>query len=385
MSNININNKRIGIVGGGQLGKMMILEAKRLGFYIVVLDAAADCPCSSICDELIVAPLDEEAGYFELAGKVDVITYEWENINAATLEALERDGHIIYPSVKSLKIIQSKFTQNIVLHKNNIPVPRFEKITNAEEIKELSKKFGYPMMLKATRFGYDGKGNALIKTEADTEAAFNRLGGGRVELMVEEFMDFELEVSVIATRGTDGKNVIYPVVENIHTNSILDVSIVPARIDESTAQKAISTAFKVMEVFEGVGTFGIELFVGKDGGIYVNEIAPRVHNSGHYTIEGCFCNQFENHIRAITGLPLGNTDLLQPTVMVNLLGESNGKARLLGVEEAYRDPKVKVHFYGKSESKIGRKVGHYTVVGDDLSQTIKRAEELKKIIKVVGE
>ena len=382
---MSIIKKRIGIVGGGQLGKMMILEAKRLGFYVAVLDPAADCASSSICDELIVAPLNEDGGYFELAKKVDVITYEWESINAEALEILDRKGHKIYPSVKSLRAIQSKFTQNTVLRDNNIPVPRFEKVGSVLDIRELSKSFGYPIMLKATKGGYDGKGNALIRSEADIESAFEHLGGGVKELMAEEFMDFEMEVSVIACRGINGENAVYPVVENIHTNSILDVSIVPARIDKNTADKAVKTAFKVMEVFEGVGTFGIELFVGKNGEIYVNEIAPRPHNSGHYTIEGCFSNQFENHIRAITGLPLGNVDLISPTVMVNLLGESDGPAKLSGVEEAYLDPNVRVHFYGKSESKTGRKMGHFTVVGSDLKDTVMRAEKLKQVVRVTGE
>jgi len=385
MSNTNIINTKIGIVGGGQLGKMMILQAKRLGFYVVVLDPIADCPASSICDELIVAPLDQEAGYLELAGKVDVITYEWENISAEILDKLADDGKVVYPSVKSLKIIQNKFIQNSVLRDNNIAVPRFEKIASVQDIIELGKDFGFPMILKTTMGGYDGKGTALIKTESDTEAAFSQLGGGKVELFVEEFVDFALEVSVIACRAIDGECAIYPVVENIHTNSILDISIVPARIDEATTKKAIDTAFKVMDVFEGVGTFGIELFVYKNGDIGVNEIAPRPHNSGHYTIEGCFTDQFENHIRAITTLPLGKVELIKPTVMVNLLGESDGAAKITGLYDAYRKyPNVKIHFYGKPTSKTGRKMGHYTVVADTLDEAVDTAMKLKEIVKIHG-
>jgi len=383
-------DKRIGIVGGGQLGKMMILEAKRLGFYVAVLDPATDCPASSICDELIVAPLEDNAGYFELAEKIGrsgVITYEWENINAAALETLERQGHVVYPSVATLKTIQNKFTQNSVLRGNNIAVPRFEKVASVAEIRKMGETFGYPLMLKTTTGGYDGKGTALIKSASDVEAAFEQLGNGKVALMVEEFVDFEMEVSVIACRGIDGKCVVYPIAENIHVNSILDTTIVPARITAEAAEKAVSTAFRVMEVFAGVGTFGIELFVGKNGNhgeIYVNEVAPRPHNSGHFTIEGCFADQFENHIRAIVNLPLGNAELIQPTVMVNLLGQGSGKARLVGLEEAYRDSAVKVHLYGKPESKTGRKMGHYTVVGADVARVLARAVELKKVVRVVG-
>jgi 5-(carboxyamino)imidazole ribonucleotide synthase len=237
-------------------------------------------------------------------------------------------------------------------------------------------------MLKTTKDGYDGKGTALIKTQADIESAYNSLGGGKRELMLEELVDFEMEISVIACRGTDGAKVIYPIAENTHSNSILDTTIVPARINEDTAGKAMTIAEKVMDVFEGVGTFCIEMFVHRDGTVSVNEVAPRPHNSGHYTIEACFANQFENHVRAIAGLPLGCTDLILPAVMVNLLGQSDGKAELVGVEEAYRaDSRVNVHFYGKKESKIARKMGHYTVVGE---ASLERAQRLREIIKVMG-
>jgi len=379
--------KRIGIVGGGQLGKMMILEAKRLGLYVAVLDPAADCPSSSICDKLIVANLNDSSGYIELSKHVDVITYEWENISVSALEILEKKGHAIYPSVTSLKTIQNKYVQNSALEKAGIPVPKFAMVANTDEIRELGKpeNFGYPLMLKTTSGGYDGKGVAPIKTEDDVEDAYQQLGSGTKELMVEEFVDFLLEISVIACRGIKGEKAVYPVAENAHTNTILDTTIVPAYISMETSNKAKEIADKVMSVFEGVGTFCTEMFLAKDGEIYVNEVAPRPHNSGHYTIEGCFANQFENHIRAILGLPFGDTGLISPTVMVNLLGESDGKAKLLGLEEAYTDPKVRVHIYGKSESKAGRKMGHYTVAGETVEDTVKRALELKQIIRVVGE
>ena len=385
---MSIINKRIGIVGGGQLGKMMILEAKRLGFYVTVLEPAKDCPAHSICDEHIVSDFDNPAGYFELAQKSDVITYEFEHINAAALEELEKSGHLVYPSVTSLKTIQNKFTQKTALRQNNIPVPRFESVSSIPDIRRLNSKddYGFPLMLKAATGGYDGKGNALIKDESDIEAAFNALsranGNSETALMAEEFVDFETEVSVIACRGIDGKSVIYPVAENIHKNSILDTTIVPARINVDLLAKAAEVARKVMDVFEGVGTFCVELFVTKSGEIYVNEVAPRPHNSGHYTIEGCFANQFENHIRAITGLPLGDASLIQPSVMVNLLGGSDGVTNVTGIVEAYCDSKVHVHLYGKSDSKKGRKMGHFTVVDNDLASAVNRAERLKKIVLV---
>jgi len=383
---MDIIKKRIGIVGGGQLGKMMILEAKRLGFYVSVLDPSADCPSHSICDKLITAGFDDPNGYIELSKHADVITYEYEHINAEALKNLECEGHLIYPSVTALKTIKNKHLQKNALHKNNIPVPRYAVVSDTNMIDYYGKpeNFGYPLMLKTTTGGYDGKGNALIKDSSEINDAFTKLGSGKKELMVEEYIIFDKEISVIACRGIGGEKTIYPVAENTHTESILDTTVVPANIDEATSGKAKEIADRVMSVFEGVGTFCIEMFVTEENGIYVNEVAPRPHNSGHYTIEGCFANQFENHIRAIVGLPFGDTEMITPTVMVNLIGESDGPAELLGLEEAYKDPNVHVHFYGKSESKKGRKMGHYTVVGKTRENAVSRAAELKRVIRVIG-
>jgi len=384
---MEIIKKRIGIVGGGQLGKMMILEAKRLGFYVAVLDPTKDCPAHSISDKHIVADFDDPKGYEELSNHADVITYEFEHINATALEKLEKKGHLIYPSVTALKTIQNKNSQKIALSDNKIPVPRFALAANTDEIKAFGKveNFGYPLMLKTTTGGYDGKGNALINSEKDVEDAFKKLGGGIKELMVEEYIDFNKEISIIACRGIDGEKVVYPVAENTHKNSILDVTTVPAKIDKALSDSATEIANNVMSVFEGVGTFCIEMFETKEGKIYVNEVAPRPHNSGHYTIEGCYANQFENHIRAIVGLPFGCTNLITTTVMVNLIGESDGNAKLIGLEKAYLDPTVHVHYYGKSESKIGRKMGHYTVIGETVEDTLHRAKALKSVVRVIGE
>jgi len=374
---MSVINKIIGIIGGGQLGKMMILEAKRLGFYVITLDPEANCPSSSVSDELIVARLDDVAAFRELASKADVITYEWELVGIEALRTLEKEGSVIYPSVKSLAVIQDKFTQKQALQQAGIPVPDFKKIDNINEITT--------GMLKTTMGGYDGKGTALIKTEADIKTAYDSLGGGKKPLMLEEFVDFDIEISVIACRGISGETVIYPIAENYHTNSILDTTIVPARITDDITVKAIAIAEKVMEVFDGVGTFCVEMFVTRSGEVSVNEIAPRPHNSGHYTIEGCFANQFENHIRAIVNLPLGNVDLKQPTVMVNLLGQSDGSAELVGIEQAYEEnPNIRIHLYGKGESKKGRKMGHFTVVDDNLKDAIAKAQRAKSLIKVIG-
>jgi 5-(carboxyamino)imidazole ribonucleotide synthase len=374
---MSINNKKIGIIGGGQLGKMMILEAKRLGFYVVTLDPKPDCCAKSISDELIVAALDDIKAYQKLAGKVDVVTYEWELISVEALKVIEAEGAVIYPSVRSLEIIQDKFLQKTALKNAGIPTPDFKKVQSIADL-----NIG---MLKTTKGGYDGKGTALIRTEADKEIAFAALGSGEKPLILEDFVDFEMEISVIACRAVNGGKVVYPIAENMHSNSILDTTIVPARISAETKAKALEIAEKVMDVFEGVGTFCVEMFVEKNGDVSVNEIAPRPHNSGHYTIEGCFANQFENHVRAVVELPFGDVSLIQPTVMVNLLGQSNGKAVLVGAEEAYReDSRLQIHLYGKPMSRKGGKMGHFTVVGERLDDVIARAENAKKIIKIEG-
>ena len=382
---MRVLNKKIGIIGGGQLGKMMILEAKRLGFYIVILDPAQKCPSHSISDEHIVADFDDEEAIRELAKKVDIITYEFEHINATALEILENEGHIVYPSVTSLKVIQDKYVQKKLLEENYIAVPAFEKVCTIEDIYRVGNTFHYPMMLKTTTGGYDGKGNFLIRTRDDVEKAYVELGSGIQGLMIEAFIPFQKEISIIACRTLEGQRQIYPVAENIHKNSILDTTIVPARIEEESMQTAQKIANQVMKIFDGVGTFCIEMFV-VNGEIYVNEVAPRPHNSGHYTIEGTRCNQFENHIRAITGLALGNVDLISPIVMKNLLGEeSDGIATILGIEDAYaQDANLKVHIYGKEESKIARKMGHLTVTNEDIEVATKGAERAKELVRVVG-
>jgi 5-(carboxyamino)imidazole ribonucleotide synthase len=381
----NILTKRIGIIGGGQLGKMMILEAKRLGLYVVTLDPTADCPSHSISDEHIVAQLYDAQQIRKLAGMVDVITYESEHINADVLIELEREGKEVYPTAASLKLIQDKFTQKETLRNNNIKVPGFEAINSLSELRAYAEKTGYPIMLKSRRDGYDGKGNFVLHNESDLEKGFSALKGDVQGLMVEEFIDYEIEVSVIATRGVDGSKAVYPIGFNVHKNSILDTTTVPVDLSGSLRKAVNDIVERTMDVFDGVGTFGVEVFVGKTGEVYINEVAPRPHNSGHYTIEGCRVNQFENHIRAIIGLPLGDTALLHNAVIMrNLLGLSNGRAVVDGVEEAYKLKGVNVHVYGKAESVIDRKMGHYTITADSLEEAKALDERVLEIVKIRG-
>ena len=358
-------------MGGGQLGKMMILDARRLGFRIAVLDPAIDCPCHAISDEHIVKGFDDRDGYLELAGKSDVITYEFEHINVAHLEELVKRGHTVYPSMASLKVIQDKLWQKEALRKAGIAVPNFEGAKSIDDLYTYYDRTKKPFFLKSRRDGYDGKGNYMVRDRDDIARGYESLIGKGAKqdtaerLMIEELVDFEKEVSIIATRGRDGECVIYPIAENVHKNSILDTTVVPANLNKKTVGKIMAIAKQVMECFSGVGTFCAELFVNeKRGEVSVNEVAPRVHNTGHYTIEAVRTSQFENHIRAIAGLGLGSTDMVVgASIMKNIIGGKgqDGKVGYTGIEEACKIPGVNVHIYGKSEVKEGRKMGHVTL------------------------
>lgn len=365
---------RIGIIGGGQLGKMMILDAKRLDTYFVILDPTPKCPADSIADEHIVADFDDVRAFHELADKVDVITYEFEHINAQALQELEAEGHKVYPSSETLLHIQNKYDQKVWLRQNELPVPDFKKVETPEDIREAGKIFGYPMMLKTCTGGYDGKGNAPVHTEADVESAFEALGAGKLPLMVEAFCPFEKEVSILVCRSVNGDVKVFPVAENVHKDSILDETTVPANISETSTEKAMDIARRAVHAFNAYGMLCIELFVTADGEVLVNELAPRPHNSGHYTIEGCVTSQYENHIRGILGLPLGSAELIRPTVMKNIIGQySVDKAEVKGLEEAYAIGEVKVHIYGKEKVSKGRKMGHITVTDTTVESALEKA------------
>ena len=380
-------NKKIGIIGGGQLGKMMILEAKKLGSYITVLDPTKNCPASSICDEHIVANFDDKNALLNLAKKSDIITYEFEHIDYAYLLELEKDGHKIYPSPKCLEIIQNKFTQKTMLKKHNIPVAEFLPVHSIDDIEKIGEMFSYPIVLKSCTGGYDGKGNYIIKSVNDISKAYKTLNkNGNTSLMVEKFVPFKMEISVLACGGIDKQVKIYPVGNNIHINNILHKTMVPANISDKTKDIAIDIANKIINIFNGVGIFRVEFFVAEDGQVLVNEIAPRPHNSGHYTIEGCKTNQFENHIRAILNLPLGDTSLINPSVMINLLGEEgyNGNCTVLGIIDALKLYNVKLHIYGKEKTAPKRKMGHLTCTANSLEDANKTAEEAFNHIKFIS-
>lgn len=361
---------KIGIVGGGQLGKMMILDGKRLDYYFVILDPAEHCPAHSIADEHIVAGFEDLGAIRELAKKVDVVTYEFEHINLKALQLLEKEGHKVYPTSETLLHIQNKYEQKQWLRDHGIAIPGFVNTDSVEDIRKAGERFGYPIILKTCTGGYDGKGNAVIRCQEDAEASYEALGAGKLPLMVEEYIHFEKEVSILVCRSTNGEVKVFPVAENVHVDSILDETTVPAIITEETNKQAMEVAKKAIEAFNGYGMLCIELFVTKEGSVLVNELAPRPHNSGHYTIEGCYTSQYENHIRAILGQPLGGTSLIRPTAMKNLIGEYSGKAQVKGLMEAYSYPNVKIHIYGKETVSKGRKMGHITATAPTLAEAL---------------
>ena len=380
-------NKKIGIIGGGQLGKMMILAAKQMGFTTIILDPTELCPAHSISDQHIIASFDDKTAIAQLCEICDVVTYEFEHINADALIELEKEhGALIYPSPSSLKIIQNKLVQKRLLKESGIPVPEFFEIGHMTYMEGIGEEFGYPFLLKTATGGYDGKGNFVVHNKDEIEDGIIELGSGKLPLMAEKFVDFAMEASVLACRGIDGEIKIFPVGRNTHVNNILEETLVPAPLTDDIIHSAMDTAHKVMDVFNGVGIFCVEIFVEKNGNVLVNEVAPRPHNSGHYTIEACVTSQFEQHIRAISGLPLGDTSLARPAAMRNLLGEDNydGPTLVQGAEDVLAMPGAKLHIYGKTHTKPKRKMGHITVTADTAEQAALLCAKAKKHVKIMS-
>ncbi|OPJ56359.1 5-(carboxyamino)imidazole ribonucleotide synthase [Alkalithermobacter paradoxus] len=382
----NILSKKVGIIGGGQLGKMLIIEALKMGVYTVILDPDPKCPASNIANEHIVASFYNENALRSLASKVDIVTYEFEHIGADILKSLEGEGVRIYPSPKTLDIIQNKYNQKTYFLQNNIPVGDFREVKSPNDIVKACEEFGYPAMLKSALGGYDGKGNSLIKNQDGIDSSYKELGEGKIPLYIEKYIPYTKEVSVVCCKGINKDIKIYPVGENIHKDSILFETSVPADITKDEYEKAINISKDILNLFDDVGIFCIEMFITEDGSVFVNEVAPRPHNSGHYSIEGCVTSQFENHLRSILGLPLGDVTLVKPTVMRNLLGEDGykGKPMVVGVNNALSIEGVSLHIYGKIETKPKRKMGHITAISDTLDDARKKVSSAYNLMKVIS-
>ncbi|UVS69679.1 5-(carboxyamino)imidazole ribonucleotide synthase [Nitrososphaera viennensis] len=373
----------IGIIGGGQLGKMIAHEARRMSFKVIVLDPTEGCPASKIADEQIVADFKDEAAIMRLAEKCDVLTYEIELANSSALKQLEEKSYPVRPAPETLRIIQNKHRQKSFLKEHRIAVPDFELVKSEEHLHELCRKFGLPAVLKATEDSYDGRGNFVIKSGDDVHRAYEYFKGRQV--MLEKFVPFTKEVSIMVARNPSGQIESFPVVENIHKNSILDTTIAPAQISRKVEQKAIRLAKRTMEVLHGAGIFGIEMFVTKKGDVLVNEIAPRVHNSGHYTNEACSVSQFEQHLRAVLDLPLAKPELLSPAVMINILGPEgfDGVYAVTGLDAMMKVPGAELYIYGKKVSKPCRKLGHITATGRTVKEALARAKKARNAITLV--
>jgi len=374
--------KRLGIIGGGQLGMMITEAAKNLSEYIseiIVLDPTENCPAAQAGAKQIVGDFKDELAILKLAEQSDIITYEIESGNTDVLSKLKAK---IEPSPSTLGIIQDKFSQKTFLSENELPVSQFYEITSLGDLHEKIKELGLPVLLKSRRDAYDGRGNFKITSSDEIEKAYQHFDGK--SLMVEKFVNFKMEVSVIAARNTKGDIATYPLVENIHENNILKMTIAPARVSDDVIKDAGEIARKTMEVLKGAGVFGIEMFIDQDDKILINEIAPRVHNSGHHTLQSCKTSQFEQHLRAILGLELGSTDLIHKTVMCNILGPDGFEGKYKPVE--LEKDNVYLKMYGKDISKPQRKIGHFNIVdlndSGNIDQLLKIADGIKNSILI---
>jgi 5-(carboxyamino)imidazole ribonucleotide synthase len=358
----------VGVVGGGQLGRMLGEAAAPLGIELLVSDPTPDAPATPVVREQLVGSFDDQETFRELGERADYLTFEIELADPDALEAVQEATRTpVHPRPETLRIIQDKLVQKRRLSEAGVPVPEFRAVDSAEQLEAAMDELGYPAMLKAREGGYDGRGNVPVERPEDVESAFAAIDG---PAMVEEFVDFERELAVMGCRG-DGERDTFPVTETIHEEEILRETVSPARTDQASLERAREVARDVLDVMSGRGVFGIELFETTDGEILLNEIAPRPHNSGHWTIEGCHTSQFEQHLRAVTGLPLGSTERRCPTASKNLLGDvvDRQQARLHGVEAALSRDRLAMHWYGKREVYRLRKMGHVTLAGENDSDT----------------
>ena len=371
----------IGIIGGGQLGRMLTLAALPLGFKVMVVNPSPDSPAAQVGAEEIVADLFDANALQQLAQRVDYITVEIEHLDAARLSEIERLGKPVNPSADTIALIQDKLLQKQALKAAGLPVANFVEITDQVSAEAALTKFGGKMLLKSRLGAYDGRGNTVVKSVQELTQALQAFGGAT--LYAEQFVDFKKELAIMISRDTSGNTASYPVVETIQQRNICTEVLAPADISQAITSQAVRIAEQTVEQLQGAGVFGIEMFLTADGQIIINEIAPRVHNSGHYTQDANRTSQFEQHIRAISGLPLGSTDLIAPAAaMINILGDREGPTEINGLAEALSDPNVSVHLYGKSPTKVDRKMGHITATGETLEIARQRAQIARKALNV---
>ncbi|MFC3956935.1 5-(carboxyamino)imidazole ribonucleotide synthase [Halovivax cerinus] len=399
MTTLRSPGPTLGVVGGGQIGRMLGEAAAPLGVELAVLDPTPDCPAAPVAREQLVADFDDEDAIRRLAERSDFLTFEIELADQDAMERVsEATGVSIHPKPSTLRTIHDKLVQKRELEGAGIPVPPFRAVEDAADIRDAIDDYGAPVMLKARTGGYDGRGNVPVESKADAEDALDAVAG---PAMVESFVDYAREVSVIAVKGaTDGAAGVtdegasgsgetdvatFPVGENVHRDEILRETIVPTRSSDAARERAREVALDVLDVMDGRGVYGIECFETHDEEILLNEIAPRPHNSGHWTIEGAETSQFEQHVRAVLGWPLGSTRLRSPTVMANLLAdvEEAKPAALANVDRIHETAGAHLHWYGKAEARPLRKMGHVTMTdteGDDVETLLSRATGLRDAV-----
>ncbi|MEA2714728.1 MAG: 5-(carboxyamino)imidazole ribonucleotide synthase [Gemmatimonadales bacterium] len=367
----------VGVLGGGQLGRMFTLQARTMGYGVVVLDPDPVSPAGAVANRHIRAPYDDERALSDLSASCAAITTEFENVPAAALQILARSS-LVRPPVEAVATAQDRIAEKTFLQTHGIPTAKFRAVRDLRELKTAVAALRLPALLKTSRLGYDGKGQAVVKSEEDAVHAFQRFGG--VPCVLEERLALECELSVVLARGVNGDVAPFPVAENQHRDGILETSVVPARVPEALTREARELATGLAEEMEYVGVLGVELFVANGSRLLVNEMAPRPHNSGHYTLDACSTDQFEQQLRALCGLPLAQPWLLSPVAMINLLGDlwADGEPRW---EEALSRPGVRLHLYGKTEARPGRKMGHLNCLAPDPDRALATALETRDALR----
>lgn len=374
-NNVIMPGQTIGIIGGGQLGRMMAIEARYMGYKVVVLDPTPNCPASQVADKQVTAAYDDLKAIEKLCNLSDVITYEFENVDLKAASIIEGLG-LLPQGAYALEVTQNREKEKQLINNLNLPTPKFSIVRTEKECQHVFAKLQFPAVIKTCSGGYDGKGQLKLNSKDDQQEAMNFVKRNQ-HCIIEEWLSFDKEISVILTRNKVGDITFFPVAENDHKDHILYQSTVPAQVSNTVTEEAIKAAKLIAEKMDVVGTFAIEIFVVGDE-IYINEMAPRPHNSGHYTIEACNVSQFAQHVRAICGLPLKKVELLQPSIMVNILGEDMNRV----LQTMKEDANGYIHLYGKEEIKHKRKMGHVTFIAkteeDVLSEVKKFQEELVK-------
>jgi len=368
--------RAIGILGGGQLGRMLTLEAKRMGYKVVTLEPFPNAPAGQVADEQLVAAYDDLRAIGELGARTDIVTYEFENIPLASVRSLEDAGRLVRPSGDVLRITQDRTLEKAFVRSAGCETAHFAEVHTLAELQHALRMVGLPGVLKTALGGYDGKGQWVVRGQVDAQEAFVAAAGRT--LIYERLIPLEKEVSIICARGADGDIVAFPVSENIHDHGVLATSIVPARIPAAAAARVANIAATIGEKLGIVGAYCVEFFIADDE-VYVNEIAPRVHNSGHYSLDATQISQYEAHVRAICDLPLVTPKLFGAAVMVNILGSGSGD-ELSGIDDLLRDPDTKLHLYGKVHAAVRRKMGHFTVVAPTVEEALSKAERGRELL-----